>query len=156
MTNREIVINAHKNMGKADALALRQKCVAGEITDTEVINQEQAIPAWSADKDYTKSAVGTPVIHEGQVYGLIQPHNAAHYPGTNPATLQALWRVKHTTDPAKAKPWVKPTSTSDMYLVGECMVWTDGTVKRATRDTIYSPDEYSADWEEVAVHGFGT
>lgn len=147
MTNREIVINAHKNMGKADALALRQKCIAREITDTEVINQEQAIPAWSAEKDYSTTDVGTPVVHEGQVYGLIQPHNASYYPNTTPASLPALWRVKHTQDPAKAKPWVKPTSTSDMYLVGECMVWTDGTVKTALRDTIYSPAEYAADWK---------
>ena len=147
MTNREIVINAHKNMGKADALALRQKCIAREITDTDIINQEQVIPAWSAEKDYSKAAAGTPVIHEGQVYGLIQPHNASYYPNTTPASLPALWRVKHTKDPAKAKPWVKPTSTSDMYLVGECMVWTDGTVKTALRDTIYSPAEYAADWK---------
>jgi hypothetical protein len=36
-----------------------------------------------------------------------------------------------------------------MYLVGECMIWTDGTVKRAKRDTAYSPDEYAPDWEVV-------
>ena len=56
-----------------------------------------------------------------------------------------------TKNPKKAKPFVKPTSTSDMYLVGECMIWTDGTVKRAVRDTIYNPDEYAADWETVEI-----
>ena len=139
----------HYNMGRTDAETLREKAVSGEVTDTEIIASEQAVPEWSEKKDYTDAAVGTPVSHDGQIYGLIQPHNAAHYPNTTPATLPALWRVKHTTDPSKAKPWVAPTSTSDMYLAGECMVWTDGVVKRAKRDTVYSPAEYADDWEVV-------
>ena len=151
MTSKDIVLKTHRNMGRADALALREKAVAGSVTDTQIIDSEEAVPAWSNDRDYTNAAVGTPVAYEGQVYGLLQPHNASHYPRTTPAALAALWRVKHTTNPDKAKPWVKPTSTSDMYLVGECMLWTDGTVKRAKRDTIYSPDEYAADWETVTA-----
>lgn len=151
MNNREIVLAVHYNMGRSDAQTLRNKAAAGEVTDTEIINSEQAIPAWSAEKDYSNAAVGTPVSHDGQIYGLIQPHNAAHYPDTTPATLPALWRVKHTTNPAKARPWAKPTSTSDMYLTGECMLWTDGTIKRALRDTVYSPEEYAADWETVEI-----
>jgi hypothetical protein len=136
-------------MGKTDAQTLRNKAAAGEVTDTEIIDNEQAVSDWSEKKDYSKAAVGTPVAHDGQVYGLIQPHNAAHYPNTTPATLAALWRVKHTTNPAKAKPFVKPSSTSDMYLVGECMIWTDGFTYRAKRDTAYNPEEYAADWEAV-------
>lgn len=149
MTSKEIVLNTHRNMGEADAKKLREKAVAKEITDTEIIDNEYAVPAWDNGKDYSNAPVGTPVADAGQIYGLIQPHNAAHYPGTNPSMLTALWRVKHTTDPAKAKPWVQPTSTSDMYLKGECVLWTDGTVKRAVRDTSYSPDQYAADWEDA-------
>ena len=134
-------------MGRADALSLREKAISGNVTDTQIIDKEEAIPTWSNDKDYTKAVAGTPVAHEGQIYGLIQPHNASHYPNTTPAMLQALWRVKHTTNPNKAKPWVKPTSTSDMYLKGECMIWSDGSVRRANRDTPYSPDENPSDWE---------
>ncbi len=153
MTSKDIVIKTHRNMGRADALALREKAVAGSLTDTQIIDSEEAVPDWSETRDYTKAAAGTPVAHEGQIYGLRQPHNAAHYPGTTPATLPALWRVKHTTNPAKAKPWVMPEhpSTSDMYLKGECMIWTNGAIMRATRDTTYSPDEYAPDWEEVTV-----
>lgn len=151
MTSKEIVIKTHRNMGRADALALREKAVAGSLTDTQIIDSEEAIPDWSEKRDYTKAAAGTPVTHEGQVYGLLQPHNAAHYPGTTPATLPALWRVKHTTNPAKAKPWVQPTSTSDMYLVGECVVWVNDKTYRAVRDTSYSPAQYEEDWEEVTA-----
>lgn len=151
MTSKEIVLKTHRNMGAADAKKLRERAVAGEVTDTEVIASEQAVPDWHNDTDYSNTPVGTPVADAGQIYGLIQPHNAAHYPGTNPSMLTALWRVKHTTDPKKAKPFVHPTSTSDMYLKGECMIWTDGVVKRAKRDTTYSPDEYADDWEDAEV-----
>ena len=138
-----------RDAGRADALTLRADAVEGRVTDTEIIDRETAVPDWDNKRDYTNAAVGTPVAHEGQVYGLLQPHNASHYPDTNPSMLASLWRVKHTTNPDKAKPWVKPTSTSDMYLVGECMIWTDGKTYRAVRDTNFSPAEYAGDWEAV-------
>ena len=28
-------------------------------------------------------------------------------------------------------------------------VWTDGTIKVALRDTVYSPDEYAMDWKNI-------
>lgn len=143
-----------KGMARDQALYLRGK--APEMTDTEIIAEETYIPEWGQDKDYSAVAVGSPVKDYdengiSQVYGLIQPHNASHYQGSRPKDLPALWRVKHTTDPAKAKPWVQPTSTSDLYLVGECMIWTDGLVYRSRRDTNYSPADYALDWEVVEI-----
>ena len=149
MTTKDFVITTMRDAGRADALTLRADAVEGRVTDTEIIDRETAVPDWDNKRDYTNAAVGTPVAHEGQVYGLLQPHNASHYPDTNPSMLASLWRVKHTTNPDKAKPWVKPTSTSDMYLVGECMIWTDGKTYRAVRDTNFSPAEYAGDWETV-------
>lgn len=148
MSNRKLVRDTLRNAGRTDALSLRADAAAGRVTDTDIINREEAVPAWSNDRDYSACPVGTPVTHDGQVYGLLQPHNAAFYPDTNPAMLAALWRVKHTTNPDKAKPWVKPTSTSDMYRVGECILW-EGQTMRAKRDTAYSPEEYGGDWETV-------
>lgn len=143
------ILEQIKLMARDQALYLRQR--SPDMTGTEIIAEESYIPRWSIEKDYTNVPIGAPVQYEGQVYVLLQPHNASYYPDTNPATLQALWRVKHTTDPLRAKPWVKPTSTSDMYLKDECMVWTDGTIKRCVLDagTIYSPDEYAPAWEDV-------
>lgn len=147
MTNKDFVINTMRDAGRADALTLRADAVEGRVTDTEIIDREEAVPAWRNDCDYSGAAVGTPVAYDGQVYGLLQPHNASYYPGVTPPEMPAMWRVKHTTNPDKAKPWVKPTSTSDMYLAGECMVWTDGKTYRAVRDTNFSPAEYAGDWE---------
>lgn len=38
---------------------------------------------------------------------------------------------------------------TDMYHIGEYMVWTDGTIKKCLRDTVYSPEEYAADWGDA-------
>ena len=144
MTNKDFVLSIMKEQGKKNALDLRAR--ANDMTGTEIIAEESKIPNFDNSKDYTGWTIGAPCIHDGQVYGLLQPYNASHYPDTNPANLPALWRVVHTTDPNKAKAFVKPTRTSDMYLVGECMKYTDGLVYRALRDTVYSPEEYAADW----------
>ena len=133
MSNRKLVRDTLRNAGRTDALSLRADAAAGRVTDTDIINREEAVPAWSNTRDYSACPVGTPVTHDGQVYGLLQPHNAAFYPDTNPD---------------KAKPWVKPTSTSDMYRAGECILW-EGQTMRAKRDTAYSPEEYGGDWETV-------
>lgn len=145
------ILEQIQQMAKGQALYLRLR--APEMTGTEIIAEEEYIPMWSIEKDYTNVVVGAPVQYEGQVYTLLQPHNASHYPDTTPATLPALWRVKHTTDPYKAKPWVKPTSTSDMYLKDECMIWNDNSIKKCILDagTIYSPDEYAQAWEDVEI-----
>lgn len=141
-----------KQMARDQALYLRKR--APEMTGTEIIAEEEYIPEWNNERDYTNVVIGAPVQYEGQVYTLLQPHNASYYPNTTPVTLPALWRVKHTTDPLKAKPWVKPTSTSDMYLKDECMIFED-KVYKCLRDTIYSPVEYNANWEHIKEIYFG-
>ena len=145
MDSKAYVLDAMRDTGASRAKTLRES--AESMTGTEIIAQEDYIPDWRSDADYSAAPVGAPVQHDGQVYKLLQPHNAAHYPGTIPATLPALWRVTHTMDPKKAKPWAQPTSTSDMYLAGEYMVWTDGETYRCKSDTGYSPAEYAAAWE---------
>lgn len=48
-----------------------------------------------------------------------------------------------------ALPWEAPTGAHDMYKAGEYMIWTGGVIKKALRDTNFSPDEYPADWEDA-------
>ncbi len=138
-------LNEVKKMAALAAKDLRER--SPEMDGTAIIAEEEYVPDWDGTKDYSDVVIGAPVKDEGQVYTLIQPHNASHY-SARPKELPALWRVKHTTDPEKAKPWVKPTSTSDIYLMGECMIWTDGFVYKALRDTNFSPEEYATDWQK--------
>ena len=145
---KRIVIDTLRKQGKASALALREK--APSMTGTELIAEEDIAPDFDPNKDYSKWKAGAPVRDEGQVWVLLQPHNAAHYSG-RPSGNRALWGLAHTTDPKKAKPYVAPYGTSGLYAKGECMVWTDGFVYRciAPQPTEYTPESYPAYWEWV-------
>lgn len=133
--------------GRANALELRT--AASGLTGTQIIDRELDVPAFSPNKDYTGCPVGTPVADEGQVWTLIQPHNASHYQG-RPSTLRALWGLCHTTNPKKAKPWVDPLGTSGMYLKDECYLATDGTVYCCLAEqTVYDAVAMPGHWEAV-------
>lgn len=144
MTKDEMLVKMQEK-GAYDALDLRTKAASGEVTDTEIINNEDAVPNFDPTKDYTSCPVGTPVQDNGQVYGLIQPYNAANYDG-RPSTLSALWGVKHTKNPAKAKPFVTPLGTSGMYMKDECCLFNDVVYICNVDSNVYSPAEYAANW----------
>ena len=147
MDSKTLVLDLMRDLGRREAAALRE--TASTLTGTEIIAQERAVPPWDAQKDYTGCPVGTPVTDEGQVWTLIQPHNAANYQG-RPSTLRALWGLAHTTDPAKAKPWVAPQGTSGMYMKGECYLAADGTVRRCLQDNcVWDADAMPSYWEVV-------
>ena len=41
------------------------------------------------------------------------------------------------------------TNIAGNRRAGEYMVWTDGSIKRATQDTAYSPADYPPAWEDI-------
>lgn len=148
MTSKERVLQRERDRGRMAARELQTR--APEMTGTEIIAEETKIPAWDAAKDYSAWATGYPVTDEGQVWTLLQPHNAAHYTG-RPSSLRALWGLAHTTDPAKAKPWVAPYGTSGLYMAGECCT-ENGTVYSSTQDdNPYAPSAYPAWWVAVTT-----
>lgn len=130
--------------GRRQALALQ--AAAPGMTGTEIIAQEEKVPAWDPHKDYSKWEAGWPVSDEGQVWILLIPHNAANYIG-RPAGNRALWGLSHTTDPAKAKPWVAPYGTSGLYMTGECCTENGNTYRCAHDNNAYAPSAYPQWWE---------
>lgn len=88
----------------------------------------------------------------GNLYKCCQAHDSSANPSWTPAMQRALWSPYHGTTPETALPFVHPTGAHDMYLKGECMIWTDGTVRKATMDTAYSPDEYDRAWETSLIY----
>ena len=62
---------------------------------------------------------------------------------------RTLWKPRHSRKKEYALPWEAPTGAHDMYKAGEYMIWTGGVIKKALRDTNFSPDEYPADWEDA-------
>lgn len=127
MTNKELILGVMREQGRSDALSLRIR--AADMDGTAIIAEESKAPAFDPQKDYSSWPVGAPVADEGQVWTLIQPHNAANYPGLRPSGNRACWGLAHTTDPAKAKPWVASYGTSGLYALNECCTYpyTDGT-----------------------------
>lgn len=134
--------------GRAAALELRG--AASALTGTEIIDREQDAPLFDPQKDYTGWPAMSPVRDAGQVWVLLQPYNAAHYP-YRPAELRAIWGLTHTKDPAKAKPWVDPYGTSGMYMKGECYADENGTVWRCLDDNVVFPaSALPGKWEKVS------
>lgn len=153
MTDFELVIKTLADLGKQKAAELREKAVAKEITDTELIDNEDYIPDWK-QMDYSNTPIGTPVRdpsdETGQVYKLWQQHDATNQPDWNPKQAVSLWDVAHTTNPEKAKPYVAPQGTRGLYQEGECMIWTNDLVYRSTiNDNSYTPEQRTSDWEVV-------
>ena len=120
------------------------------MSGIEIIDQEIFVPEW---KPANYQTVGAPVRYEGQVYKVLQVHDSTSNPDWTPDTQPALWSVCHTTDPAKAKPWLEPQGTSGMYYKGEYYRADDGIVYRQIYDggNVYDAAATPDRWETVEV-----
>lgn len=147
MTDRTFVLDMLRLRGAAEARALRT--AAAELDGTAIIAREVNIPGFDPGADYSTWPAGAPVTHGEQVYKLLQPHNAANYPGSTPANTPALWSIAHTRDPARAKPYAPPQGVSGIYMQGECCM-VDGAVYRSSIDNNnWAPADYPAGWELI-------
>lgn len=120
------------------------------MSGTEIIDQELFAPEW---KPANYQTVGAPVKFDGQVYKVLQAHDSSQTPDWTPAATPALWSICHTTDPAKAKPWLEPQGTSGMYQLGECYRADGGIVYRQIYDgdNVYDAEAMPERWEAVEV-----
>ncbi len=125
--------------------------LTGETVDTD----DKRLRASGLYPEWTPGAhsVGEHYNATGQTWEVFTAYDSAVYPDIRPG--EATWftfnRPLHGTSPETARPWVKPQhGTTDIYHAGECMIWTDGTIRRCLRDTNFSPEEYPADWEIVS------
>lgn len=147
LTDKELVLDTMKRLGKAEAISLREKAVAGEAGGTELIKDEAYVPEWS-QKDYSTVPVGSPYKYNGQVYTLTQQHDATSQPDWRPGVAYSLWDLKHTQDPAAAKPYVAPQGSWGLYDKDDCMIWTDGHVWTSIIDNnSWTPDSYPQGWK---------
>ena len=136
-------------LAKESALHLKEQ--GKGMSGTEIIDQEIFVPEW---KPANYQTVGASVHYEGQVYKVLQVHDSTSNPDWTPDTQPALWSVCHTTDPAKAKPWLEPQGTSGMYYKGECYRADDGIVYRQIYDggNVYDAAAAPDRWETVEVN----
>lgn len=87
----------------------------------------------------------------GQTWECFQAHDCAVYPDIKPGGTAwfTFWRPLHGKSPETARPFVPVQGAHDMYCAGEYIVWTDGSIKRATQDTAYSPEDFPGAWENA-------
>lgn len=154
MTSKEIVLDAHFRQGKADAQTLREKAVDGDLTPTEIIDNESAVPEFTF-RDYTKISTGSPFQDGGQVFTLLQPYDATVHNSFRPVDVagRTFWSLCHTKNPLRAKPYVQSHGTSGMYMEGECC--TDPSYEDPaqvfvcnTNNTSHPPSAYPQAWDK--------
>lgn len=151
MTSKDVVLTAMRSLGRADALDLRTR--APEMDGTGLIAEESKIPQFDGSKDYSGWAVGSPVWElvedERQVFTLITPHNASHYPDSRPSNTPALWSIRHTKDPKRAKAWLAPNGTSGLYELDECAVENGHIFRNLHDQNEFSPSAMPERWEDL-------
>lgn len=115
------------------------------MTADEVIENRVMCKAWQAGKH----TVGEVYTTGDTVWQCMQDYDNAVYPDILPfdPAWNTFHKPYHGTTRETAMPWVAPTGAHDMYLTGEYMVWTDGTVYLCKENTAYSPEDYAAAWE---------
>lgn len=152
MTNKDVVLQALRSQGAADALDLRGR--ASDLDGTAIIAEEVKVPKFDPEKDYTDWPAGSPVYEEvddeKQVFKLITPYNASSYEGS-PSTLPALWSICHTKDPAKAKPWLAPNGTSGLYALDGCCTELNHVWKNTHDNNEFSPSAMPERWEDLGT-----
>jgi len=149
MTAKNRVLHRERERGRAAALGLAAR--APEMDGTALIAEQGHIPAWRENAVYTANHVGFPVQDGNQVYTILQPHAPANNRGVRPADLPAIYSIKHTTDPKKAKPYMAPNGTSGVYMTDDCAV-EDGHVYQSTIDNnVWAPSSYPAGWEDLGA-----
>ena len=161
MTSKERVLQREhdrgrpvgKVRGKADALELASRAV--DMDGTAILAEEEKIPLFVWGTDYSGCPKGAPIgeIIDGelQVFTMITPVNTAHCPGITPNTERSLFSPCHTTDPAKAKPYLPPNGISGLYRLNEVCTKNSKVWRSKKDNNEYPPDEVGTEefWEEV-------
>ena len=153
MTSQKIVLDVMRAQGTADALDLRAR--ASELDGTALIAEEAKVPKFDGSKDYSSWESGAPVWEEidgeRQIFTLITPHNASHYPGSTPSNTPALWSIRHTKDPKQAKPWLAPNGTSGRYALDECATENGHVYRNNHENNEFSPSAQPERWTDLGT-----
>lgn len=148
MTDKELILDAMRRMGKTIASNLQAK--ADTMTGTELNAEDDYIPSFKA-AIAKMNMLDRPIgfvckSSAGRVVRLIQPYDSTIYT-QEPEELPAQWGFKWSTDPRKAKPFVA-VSTSP-YNKGDCCT-EEMYVHRSLIDgNVWAPSEYPQGWEKA-------
>lgn len=153
MNSKELVLQVHRDLGRADALDLANR--ADGMNGTAIIAEETKVPLFVSGADYSACPKGAPIAQmvdgELQIFTMITPVNTAHYSGITPNTQRDLYNLCHTTNPKKAKPFVDPLGTSGLYTEGECCTENGHVWRNLYPDNAYRPSALPERWEDLGT-----
>lgn len=153
MNSKELVLQVHRDLGRADALGLSSR--AKDMDGTAIIAEEQKVPMFVSGADYSgcpkDSPIGQVVDGELQIFTMITPVNTAHYPGITPNTERSLYSLCHTKDPKKAKAWVAPLGISGLYKLDECCTDAGHVWKNLHDGNEFQPSVLPVRWEDLGT-----
>lgn len=147
--SNELYLQAMREKGMADAADLQNR--SSTMDGTALYAEEEKIPDFQAAKE-KMNMLNRPAgfvcrSSAGRVVKLLQVYNSDTYT-QEPEKLPAQWGFVWSTDPAKALPFVKITTSP--YGIGECCT-ENGVVYRSTMDNnTFSPSEYPQGWKQVS------
>lgn len=151
--NSEFVRKSMYDKGRADALDLAER--AQGMDGTAIIAEEEKVPLFVWGTDYSDCPVDAPIAEiidgEKQIFTMIVPVNTAHYPGITPNTERSLYSLRHTKNPAKAKPFVPPQGTSGLYKLDECCTEMGYVWRNLYPNNDFPPSAVPDRWEKVGT-----
>lgn len=116
------------------------------LTPTNIIACDGLVEDW-APGNYALNDIRN---HGGQTWRCCQAHDSTSNPSWEPGTVPALWTPLHAASPQYARPYVAPSGAHDAYQTNECVIWTDGSIYRATEDNVvHDPGIRPEAWEKV-------
>ena len=150
MTDREFVLDANRQRGKAVAESLQT--AAAYMTGTELYAAEDYIPDFAAavaKKNMLERKAGMTDgfvcrSSAGRVVRLIQNYDSSIYT-QEPEDLPAQWGFVWSTDPEKALPFIA-ISTSP-YMTGDCCTENDIVYRSTIDNNVWAPSAYPQGWE---------
>lgn len=153
MTNKELILDAMRRIGKTIAEELQARSV--EMDGTAINSEADYIPQFKAvaarENMLNRKAGQTDGFvcrsTAGRVVRLIQNYDSEIYT-QEPEELPAQWRFVWSQNPAHALPFVA-LSTSP-YMIGDCCLNEAGKPKRSNMDNnVWSPDINPEFWDDV-------
>lgn len=145
MNDRDFVLMVLKEFGATKAKILQQN--ASSMTSDELISNADFIPDFDPKRQYLNFSAGyickSP---SGNIVKLLQPYDSAIYT-QNPENLPAQWGFYWSTDPTKAKLFLK--SSTSPYQVDDCCLFNDHIWRSMIPNNVWSPSENASGWKDL-------
>lgn len=149
----EFIRSTMFDRGRADALDLAAR--AAGMDGTAIIDEEEKVPLFVWGTDYSGCPVDAPIAEiidgERQIFTMIVPVDTSRYPGITPNTDRSLYSLRHTKNPAKAKPFVPSQGTSGLYKLDECCTDLGHVWRNLYLNNDFPPSAVAERWEDLGT-----